>query len=154
MSHPIFKPVLAATALVLTLVTPALADFERHRADGSVSAVMDRLQSLVEEKGATVFARVDHGQGARDAGFDLAPAELLIFGNPRLGSPVMQEDALAGLVLPLRMLAFEDDEGQVWIAYEEVEEMVDDLDVDDDLEQLEKMEDALENFARGAASSG
>ena len=81
----------------------------------------------------------------------LADSELLIFGNPQLGTPVMQEDPLAGLYLPLKILAYDDGSGQVHIAYEEVEETFDDLDVDDDLDAIEKMEGALEKFARAAA---
>ena len=84
---------------------------------------------------------------------ELEGSKLLIFGNPQLGTPVMQEDMLAGLALPMKMLVYAED-GQTFVAYEEVEEMFDDLDVDDDLEVLEKMEGALKTFADAAASGG
>ncbi|MCP1167258.1 DUF302 domain-containing protein [Limimaricola litoreus] len=138
---------LAATALA----APAMADIETMQASGTVAEAMDRLEAAVTEAGATVFARVDHGGGAEKAGMTLADSELLIFGNPQLGTPVMQEDPLAGLYLPLKILAYDDGSGQVHIAYEEVEETFDDLNVDDDLEAIEKMEDALEKFAKAAA---
>jgi len=138
-------------ALVACLVaTPALADFERMEAEGSVDDAFARLETAVEGAGATIFATIDHGQGAVDAGMELGASRLLIFGNPQLGTPVMQEDMLAGLVLPLKMLVYSDGE-QTWVAYEEVEETIDDLDVDDDLEVLDKMESALETFAKAAA---
>lgn len=74
----------------------------------SVKETMDRLQAAVTKKGAHVFARVDHGAGAKVAGLPLAPAEVLIFGNPRLGTPLMQKNARFGLDLPVRVLVYQD----------------------------------------------
>ena len=145
------KFALGAAALALT-AAPALADIERMEAQGSVDEAFQRLQNAVEEAGATVFAVVDHGAGAADAGMELDASKLLIFGNPKLGTPVMQEDPLAGLVLPLKMLVYSDGE-QTYVAYEQIEERLDDLDVDDDLEVLTKIEGAQENFAKAAAGS-
>ena len=135
------------------LAAPVVAETETMQATGSVAEVMDRLEAAVTEAGATVFARVDHGAGAEQAGMTLADSQLLIFGNPQLGTPVMQEDPLAGLYLPLKILAYNDGSGQVFVAYEEPEETFDDLKVDDDLEAIEKMEDALEKFAKAAAGA-
>lgn len=143
MRYPLIAAIVLAT-------TPALADFERMEAKGSVDDAFSRLETAVEGAGATVFATVDHGQGAADAGLELEPSKLLIFGNPQLGTPVMQGDPMAGLVLPLKMLVYSDG-GQTYVAYEEVEGMFDDLDVDDDLEVLDKMEGALGKFAAAAA---
>ncbi|SDE44220.1 DUF302 domain-containing protein [Limimaricola pyoseonensis] len=147
------KRIIAAALAATALAGPALADIETREAQGSVAEVMDRLEAAVTEAGATVFARVDHGGGAEQAGMTLADSQLLIFGNPQLGTPVMQEDPQAGLYLPLKMLAYDDGSGQVFVAWEEPEETFDDLAVDDDLEAIEKMEDALENFAKAAAGS-
>ena len=144
----------AALALAVTLTAaPAFADIERTEADGSVEDAFARLETAVESAGATIFATVDHAAGAEEAGMELEGSKLLIFGNPQLGTPVMQEDMLAGLALPMKMLVYAED-GQTFVAYEEVEEMFDDLDVDDDLEVLEKMEGALKTFADAAASGG
>jgi uncharacterized protein (DUF302 family) len=148
MKRTIFAGLAAAT-----LAAPAMAETETMQATGSVAEVMDRLEAAVTEAGATVFARVDHGAGAEQAGMTLADSQLLIFGNPQLGTPVMQEDPLAGLYLPLKILAYDDGSGQVFVAYEEPEETFDDLKVDDDLEAIEKMEDALEKFAKAAAGA-
>ncbi|MGR3465497.1 DUF302 domain-containing protein [Limimaricola sp.] len=145
------KRTILAGLAAATLAAPAMADTETMQATGTVAEVMDRLEAAVTEAGATVFARVDHGAGAEDVGMTLADSQLLIFGNPQLGTPVMQEDPLAGLYLPLKILAYDDGSGQVFVAYEEPEETFDDLAVDDDLEAIEKMEDALENFAKAAA---
>ncbi|ATI41202.1 camphor resistance protein CrcB [Pacificitalea manganoxidans] len=145
------RPLAAAIALLGLTAGAASADIERLKAEGSVAETIDRLEQAVEGAGATIFARVDHAGGAASVDMELADAELLIFGNPQLGTPAMQADPLAGLALPLRVLAYADAEGQTWIAYEEPEEMFDDLDIDDDAPFVEKMEDALEKLTKAAS---
>ena len=108
---------MAVMATVLTGM--AQADIVRVPASQSVAATMDALETAVAGAGATVFARIDHGGGAQSIGASLAPWELLVFGHPRLGTPAMQDAAEAGLALPLRVLVYEDAEGQVWLAYED-----------------------------------
>src|SRR5215469_7045519 len=83
----------------------------------SVAETINRLRAAVIEAGLQVFARIDHGGGAREAGFDLRPTELLIFGNPKGGTPLMQDRQTAGIDLPLKALAWEDAEGAVWLTY-------------------------------------
>jgi uncharacterized protein (DUF302 family) len=139
-----------SAALALAAV-PAMADIVRVEATGDLMEVMHELELAVSEAGATIFARVPHSEGAKSVDMQLNDAELLIFGNPQLGTPALQQDILAGLVLPLRMLVYTDNDGQTWIAYEEVEDMFEDFDIDDDSEFVEKMETALANFARAAA---
>jgi uncharacterized protein (DUF302 family) len=78
---------------------------------------MDRLEAEVKAKGLTVFARIDHAAGATEAGMQLRPTELLIFGNARGGTPLMQADQAAGIDLPLKALVFQDAAGEVWLAY-------------------------------------
>ena len=78
---------------------------------------MDQLESVVKSKGLTVFARVDHAAGATAVGMDLRPTELLIFGNARGGTPLMQADQRIGIDLPLKALVYEDDAGKVWLSY-------------------------------------
>jgi uncharacterized protein (DUF302 family) len=83
----------------------------------SVKETLDRLQILLEHKGIRIFARIDQQAEARTAGLALTPLELLIFGNPKAGTPVMAAVPLAGLDLPLKALAWEDKEGKVWLSY-------------------------------------
>ena len=78
---------------------------------------MDRLESIVKQKGLTVFARIDHAAGAMKIGKMLRPTELLIFGNPQGGTPLMECAQSAGIDLPLKALVWEDGAGQVWLAY-------------------------------------
>jgi uncharacterized protein (DUF302 family) len=77
---------------------------------------MDRLEAEVKAKGLTVFARVDHAAGAVAVGMALRPTELLIFGNARGGTPLMQAQQTAGIDLPLKALVYQDEAGKVWLA--------------------------------------
>jgi uncharacterized protein (DUF302 family) len=80
---------------------------------------MDRLAADVEARGMTVFARVDHAAGARSAGLELRPTELLLFGNPRGGTPLMQAAQTIGIDLPLRVLVWQDEDLQTWLSYDD-----------------------------------
>ncbi len=78
---------------------------------------MDRLEGAVKAKGLTVFARIDHAAGAAEVGMPLHPTELLIFGNAKGGTPLMQANQATGIDLPLKALVYEDATGKVWLAY-------------------------------------
>ncbi len=147
------KPLkISALAATLSLVAlPAFADFETRHSDDDVATVMDRLVAAVEAAGATVFARVDHAEGARSVGMHIPEAQVLIFGNPELGTSVMQDDIQAGLFLPMRVLVHDDPDGGTTIVWPEAEEMFDDTGVDDDLPVIEEIEDALDRLTRAAA---
>ena len=77
----------------------------------------DRLEAEIKARGMTVFARIDHAAGAADAGMLLRPTELLMFGNAKAGTPLMQASQATGIDLPLKALVFEDAAGKVWLAY-------------------------------------
>ena len=85
----------------------------------SVKATIDRLESAAKAKGMTIFARVDHAAGATSVGLSLRPTELLIFGNARGGTPLMQLAQTVGIDLPLKALAWEDATGKTWLSYNE-----------------------------------
>jgi len=112
-------------ARALTALALLAATYSALAADGlvqtqspvSVQETMDRLEQLVEARDLTVFARIDHAAGAAKVGQTLRPTQLLIFGNPRGGTPFMQCAQSTGIDLPLKALVWEDDEGQVWIGY-------------------------------------
>jgi|SRR5882757_10512012 uncharacterized protein (DUF302 family) len=82
-----------------------------------VPDTIDRLRDAVTAAGLQVFARVDHAAGAREVGLELRPTELLIFGNARGGTPLMQDQQTAGIDLPLKVLAWADEGGQTWLSY-------------------------------------
>jgi uncharacterized protein (DUF302 family) len=75
----------------------------------------------VVQAGLRVFARIDHAAGAREVGATLRPTELLIFGNPRGGTPLLQDRQLAGIDLPVKALAWEDAQGKVWLSYNDAD---------------------------------
>jgi uncharacterized protein (DUF302 family) len=80
---------------------------------------MDRLETEIRAQGMTVFARIDHAAGAAEVGLTLAPTELIIFGNARGGTPLMQSVQTAGIDLPLKALVWEDAAGKTWLSYNE-----------------------------------
>ena len=83
----------------------------------SVAQTMERLESLLKERGVMIFARIDFSGDAARAGLSLRPEQMLIFGNPKAGTPLMQSAPAAGLDLPLKALVWEDAEGHTQIAY-------------------------------------
>lgn len=84
-----------------------------------VATTADNLATALESKGLTVFARVDHAAGAAKVGESLPPTELVIFGNPKVGTPLMKCQRTVGIDLPQKALVWEDEEGIVWLAYNE-----------------------------------
>ncbi len=87
----------------------------------SVKETLDRLETALKAAGITIFARVEHSGGAAAVGMELRPTELLIFGNPKGGTPLMQANQTVGLDLPLRVLAWEDAAGTVNVTYNDVD---------------------------------
>jgi uncharacterized protein (DUF302 family) len=82
-----------------------------------VKESVDRLVHLVEAKGLTVFCRVDHAAGAATVGMQLRPTTVVMFGNAKGGTPLMQAAQTIGIDLPLKVLAWEDASGQAWLSY-------------------------------------
>jgi uncharacterized protein (DUF302 family) len=78
---------------------------------------LDRLEADVKAKGLTVFARIDHAAGAAAVGMTLLPTAVLIFGNARGGTPLMQASQLIGIDLPLKVLVWQDTSGKTWLSY-------------------------------------
>jgi len=83
----------------------------------SVGETLDRLERVLKEKGIIVFTRIYHSVGAKKAGIQMRPTQLLIFGNPKVGTPLMNESPLVALDLPMKVLAWQDEKSQTWIAY-------------------------------------
>jgi len=82
-----------------------------------VAETIERLADAASAAGLLIFARIDHAQGALEAGMALRPTVLLIFGNPKGGTPLMQDRQTAGIDLPVKALAWEDETGRVWLTY-------------------------------------
>lgn len=116
----------AAFLLLAPAVAPTQALSAAHVSEGGVITIesahdvtttIDRLAAAVEGAGAKIFARVDHAAGASNVGQDLRPTQMLMFGNPKLGTPALQAAQTIGMDLPLRVVAWEDEAGKTMISY-------------------------------------
>ena len=145
------KSLILSLSLAL-LGGPALADYVSVEANGSVAEVSDRFVSAVEGAGAKVFARVPHSKGAASVEMELQDAELIVFGNPKLGTPALQQDIRAGLVLPLRVLVH-DDGGKTMLTYESIDSMFDGMDIAEDAKVRKMMTGALDKLTAAAAGN-
>ncbi len=100
-------------------MTTSIAGLVSVPSDFGVKETLDRLEAAVRARGMTVFARVDHAAGAHSVDMELRPLELVLFGTPRAGTPLMQSAPTLGIDLPLKALAWEDEAGKVWLSYDE-----------------------------------
>jgi uncharacterized protein (DUF302 family) len=87
----------------------------------SLEVTLSKLKTLIESKGLTIFAHIDHGAGATQVGLTMQPAHVLIFGTAKAGTPVMVSRPLLALDLPLKVLVSEDAEKKVWVSYNTAE---------------------------------
>jgi uncharacterized protein (DUF302 family) len=93
-------------------------NFITKKSSNNIQVSMDRLENALKQRGVAIVARVDHAGAAQKADMKLRPTQVLIFGNPKLGTPLMHTSQQIGLDLPLKVLAWEDDKGQTWLTYE------------------------------------
>jgi uncharacterized protein (DUF302 family) len=94
------------------------------RSQHSVSSTIDRLEALLKQRGILVFARIDFSGDAQRASLRMPAEQMLIFGNPKAGTPLMLAVPAVGLDLPLKMLAWEASDGNVWVAYNDPQYVV------------------------------
>src|ERR1700746_3091745 len=114
---------------------------------------MDRLGAEIRAQGMTVFARIDHSAGATEVGLTLAPTELIIFGNARGGTPLMQASPTAGIDLPLKALVWQDTAGKTWLSYNEPGWIVQRHSVANAGQVVSKMAAALSAISRAVTNS-
>jgi uncharacterized protein (DUF302 family) len=142
--------------LALFLVSSAYAGDGLVSVKSSLGAqeTADRLGRLIVERGMTLFNRIDHAAGAKKVGMELGFTEVLIFGNPKGGTPLMKCQQSVGIDLPLKILVWEDGAGIVWVGYTDPWEMKRRHGITGCDHVLKKMEGALEKFASDAAHPG
>ena len=110
--------ILVAVFLVLPVVAFAADnDLTTIKSSVGVTETINRLEALLKEKGITVFARIDHQAEAAKVGLSMKASQLLIFGNPKAGTPLMKAAPTTAIDLPLKALAWEDADGKVWLSY-------------------------------------
>jgi uncharacterized protein (DUF302 family) len=112
---------------------------------------MDRLEAEIRGQRMTVFARIDHAGAAAVVGLKLAPTELIIFGNARAGTPLMQSVQTVGIDLPLKVLVWQDSQGKTWISYNEPGWIAQRHGITDAQPVINKMADLLSAISRKEA---
>lgn len=117
------------------------------KSNNSVKVTLDKLEAVLKKKGITIVTRWSHDAGAKKVGIKLRPTELLIFGNPKLGTHMFTSNQTAGIDLPLKALAWEDAKGQVWLTYNDPQYIADRHDIKDRAEIVKKMTGALKKFS-------
>ncbi|MGA6925058.1 MAG: DUF302 domain-containing protein [Desulfosarcina sp.] len=145
---------------ILTILTIILAATAAMAQDGLISVnsshdvvtTANRLEDALKEKGVTVFARIDHAAGARQVGETLKPTLLMIFGNPAMGTPLIQRSRSMAIDLPLKALIWEDREGQVWLTTNDADYLARRHGIVEMDDQVRKMAQALSNFSMAATS--
>jgi len=146
-----------STLFCITFVvsSSALADdgLIRLKSAYSVTQTLDRFEQSVKSKGLTIFARIDHAEGAEAVDKVLRPTVLLIFGNPKVGTLLMQSNQTAGIDLPLKLLAWQDAEGQVWIAYNDPQWIAQRHGIKDRAAVVAKIRKAMAGFAAAATGA-
>lgn len=118
----------------------------------SYASTVAALIAAIEQRGLTVFGRVDHAGGARAAGLELADEELIVFGSPRAGTPLMRSDPRIGIELPLKLLVWSDG-GRTLLGYRDPRELLDGYDVAGHAAILEQMSKLLAELADEATAT-
>lgn len=116
----------------------------------SVSLTADKLETVLKAKGMTVFNRINHSAGAAKIGQELRPTELVIFGNPKVGTPLMQCAQSVAIDLPQKALIWEDEQGTVWLSYNDPGHLQQRHNIQGCDEVLKKVSGALAKFSKAA----
>ncbi len=140
--------------LFLTLFLAAVAGADEGliqlKSPYTVAQTLDRFERAVRAKGMKVFNRIDHAAGAASVNRKLRPTELLIFGNPKIGTLLMQSQQTAGIDLPMKALAWQDASGQVWLTYNDPAYIAQRHGIGDRDAVVAKMRKALRAFSSAA----
>ena len=118
----------------------------------SVEETVTRLQTLLENNGITVFAQVDHAAGAASVELVLPPTQVIIFGNPRVGTPLMQCGQSVAIDLPQKALIWEDEAGQVYLGYNDPRYLAERHNLSDCEDAIARVETALGNISQTAVA--
>lgn len=138
------------TAFTSTAVLAGDNGIIRIKSANTAKATIDKLEAVLKKKGMTIFKRVDHTAGAKKVGLDIRPTDLLIFGNPKVGTPLMICSQTSALDLPQKALAYKDEAGQVWLAYNDPAYMAHRHGIKGCEKQVQKVTGALAKFTKMA----
>lgn len=121
------------------------------KSNHNVKMTADKLEGILKSKGMTVFTRINHAAGAKKVGKELRPTELVIFGNPKVGTPLMQCAQTVAIDLPQKMLIWQDAAGATWLTYNDPTHLMRRHKIKGCDPVIEKVKGALSNFANAAA---
>jgi uncharacterized protein (DUF302 family) len=146
------RTIMVAFIFLLVSALPVSAEpgLINVKSSHDVKNTADRLENILKEKGMNVFLRINHTEGARKVGQELRPTELLIFGNPKVGTPLMQCSQTTAIDLPQKALVWQDESGQVWLTYNDPQYLATRHGIDGCKAVLDKVQNALKNFAQAA----
>lgn len=135
--------------ICLPIVCNAQEDWIVVSSAYSVQKTVEILQQAIEAKGFKIFNTIDHAKGAESAGMTLRPTTLIIFGNPKGGTPLMSCDQRMGIVLPLKVLVWEDESKQVKAGFTNPEKYAKEYNLEKCKEVLPKIKNALQDLLKG-----
>jgi uncharacterized protein (DUF302 family) len=120
----------------------------------SVKETVDRIASVALANGLTIFARIDHSANATQQKLQLRPTELIIFGNAKGGTPLMQDKQTSGIDLPLKALAWQDESEKIWLTYNEMSWLKDRHELTDHSDKVLKiLEDKMDSICNAATKN-
>ncbi|HBH24704.1 MAG TPA: hypothetical protein DDY13_14945 [Cytophagales bacterium] len=125
--------------------------FIKVESNHNLDKTFEMLQDVIESKGLKIFTTIDHSEGAEMAGMELPGTKVIIFGNPKMGTPLMKADRSIGAVLPLKYLVWEEDD-KVWVGYVDPAFFLDYYDLKGEEGRIAKMQTALKGMAEAATN--
>jgi uncharacterized protein (DUF302 family) len=147
------KKIILTTLMIFFIAVPAAASdgLVNVPSTFNVEKTADRMESVLLEKGMTIFNRIKHSEGAANVGIELRKTELIIFGNPKVGSPLMKCQQSVAIDLPQKALIWEDDNAKVWISYNDPRYLEKRHNIIGCEEVISKIEKALAGIAKSAS---
>ena len=147
------KKIILTALMIFFIAVPAAASdgLVNVQSTFNVEETADRMESVLHEKGMTIFNRIKHSEGAANVGIELRKTELIVFGNPKVGSPLMKCQQSVAIDLPQKALIWEDDNAKVWISYNDPRYLEKRHNIAGCEEVISKIEKALAGIAKSAS---
>ena len=147
------KTIFIALSILFTAIPVMAADgMVNVSSTFTVEETADRMERILKEKGMTIFNRIKHSEGSRKVGISLRATELIIFGNPKVGSPLMRCQQSVAIDLPQKALIWEDDKAKVWISYNDPRYLERRHDISGCEEVISKIQQALGGITKAAST--
>ena len=147
------KSIFLAALLVFLMSIPVMGaeGVINVESDSNVKETADRLERILEEKGMTIFNRIKHSEGAANVGIEILETELIIFGDPKVGGPLMKCQQTVAIDLPQKALIWVDDKSKVWISYNDPRYLEKRHNIPGCEEVIAKIEKALSGITKAAS---